>query len=399
MAPYLQEPLYNETYYEKESIKGDDSVQKPQAVKYVPGMTAVQSYANAYEYEDLKPSFPDIHWGPLTEVPYHDKALDGSPDFRNLLDAASDVFDYNPKIGTEIHGIRLTSLTDAQKNDLARLIATRGVVFFRNQDDFDIEAQRKLGSYFGKLHKHATTSVPRREGLEDVHVVFANQNSKDQRAYFTPTFLWHSDVTYELQPPSYTSLKLLSGPPRGGGGDTLWSSQYAAYDALSKPMQTYLESLTALHSAEMQAEGSRALGRPVRRDPVITEHPLVRTHPVTGWKSLFFNPGFVTKIVGVPKTESDAIIRYLNEIISTTQELHVRFQWNKNDVAFWDNRISNHSASYGFAPHQRHAVRVACHGERPTFDPAGTSQEEQLNQQFGLPLVNKDGSGQSNYND
>lgn len=195
MAPYLQEPLYNGTYYEKESIKGDDSVQKPQAVKYVPGMTAVQSYANAYEYEDLKPSFPDIHWGPLTEVPYHDKALDGSPDFRNLLDAASDVFDYNPKIGTEIHGIRLTSLTDAQKNDLARLIATRGVVFFRNQDDFDIEAQRKLGSYFGKLHKHATTSVPRREGLEDVHVVFANQNSKDQRAYFTPTFLWHSDVS------------------------------------------------------------------------------------------------------------------------------------------------------------------------------------------------------------
>ena len=146
-------------------------------------------------------------------------------------------------------------------------------------------------------------------------------------------------MTYEVQPPSYTTLKVLTGPPRGGGGDTLWASQYAAYDALSTPMQKYLEGLTALHSAEIQAQGSRAAGRPVRRDPIITEHPLIRTHPVTGWKSLFFNPGFVTQIVGIPKTESNAIISYLNEVIATTQEIHVRFQWGKDDVAVWDNRI------------------------------------------------------------
>ena len=104
-------------------------------------------------------------------------------------------------------------------------------------------------------------------------------------------------------------------------------------------MQQYLEKLSALHSAEIQAVGSSGLGRTVRREPIITEHPLIRTHPVTGWKSLFYNPGFVTKIVGIPKTESDAICRYLNEIIATTNEIHVRFQWRKNDVAFWDNRI------------------------------------------------------------
>ena len=104
-------------------------------------------------------------------------------------------------------------------------------------------------------------------------------------------------------------------------------------------MQRYLEGLTALHSAEIQAVGSKAAGRTVRRDPVITEHPLIRTHPVTGWKSVFFNPGFVTQIVGIPIAESNAIIKYLNEVISTTQELHVRFQWRKNDVAFWDNRV------------------------------------------------------------
>ena len=146
-------------------------------------------------------------------------------------------------------------------------------------------------------------------------------------------------MTYEVQPPSYTSLKVLTGPPRGGGGDTLWASQYGAYDVLSPYMQKYLESLTALHSSELQAEGSRAAGRPIRRDPITTEHPLIRTHPVTGWKSLFFNPGFITKIKGVPKLEGDAIMAYLNEVVSTTPELHVRFQWHKNDVAFWDNRI------------------------------------------------------------
>ena len=108
---------------------------------------------------------------------------------------------------------------------------------------------------------------------------------------------------------------------------------------LSPGMQKYLEGLEALHSAQNQADGSIAAGRTVRREPVTTKHPLIRTHSVTGWKSVFFNPGFVTDIVGVPKAESNAIINYLNELIATTPEIHARFQWQKNDVAFWDNRI------------------------------------------------------------
>ncbi|MCJ1250600.1 hypothetical protein MMC30_007828 [Trapelia coarctata] len=402
MAPALIETAYEPVRACTKKL-GTGPSTKADEVTYEPGRTPVEGHEK-YEHQDLLPRFPDLHWDDLTEVPYCDKGLYGHPQFKNLLDAATDVFDYNPKIGTEIHGIDLAKLTDPQKDDLARLISTRGVVFFRNQTGFDIDAQRKLGQYFGMLHKHSTTAVPSREGLEDVHVVYTDEKSKDQRAFFTPTFLWHSDasfslVTYEIQPPSYTSLKVLTGPPRGGGGDTLWSSQYAAYDAMSSQMQTYLEDLTALHSSELQAEGSRGLGRPVRREAIITEHPIIRTHPVTGWKSLFFNPGFVKAIVGIPKTESDAIIRYLNEVITTTQEFHARFQWQKDDVAFWDNRICNHSASYGFAPHRRHAVRVACHAERPVFDPNGRSQEDEFNARCGLPKTNKDGSGQSNYND
>lgn len=164
-------------------------------------------------------------------------------------------------------------------------------------------------------------------------------------------------------------------------------------------MQKYLESLTALHSAEMQAEDSRKAGRPPRREPITTEHPLIRVNPVTGWKSVFFNPGFVTKIIGIPKAESDAIIAYLSQLIATTQEAHVRFQWGKNDVALWDNRSTNHTASYGFAPHRRHGVRVASRAEKPFFTTAGRSQEEEFNQKWGLPQISKNGAGVSNYND
>ena len=179
----------------------------------------------------------------------------------------------------------------------------------------------------------------------------------------------------------------------------MWCSQYAIYDVLSTPMQKYLESLTALHSSEEQAAGSRAAGRPVRREPVTTEHPLIRVNPVTGWKSVFFNPGFVTKIVGVPKAENDAIMRYLNELITTTQEAHVRFQWGKNDVAIWDNRSTNHTATYGFFPHRRHGVRVTPMGEKPYFSSDGKSQEEEYNTKWGLPQTNKNGAMRSNYND
>lgn len=196
MAPSLVQPI--DKVLRAKDPNGQVSWGKPlsksQQLKYEPGRTDVEAH-HVYEHDDLRPSFPNIHWEPLTEVPYHDKGLQGHPQFRNLLDAASDVFDYNPKIGSEIHGVNLAKLTDTQKDDLARLIAVRGVVFFRNQTDLDIDAQRELGKYYGTLHKHATTSVPRKPGLEDVHVVFTDGNSKDQRACFSPTFLWHSDVS------------------------------------------------------------------------------------------------------------------------------------------------------------------------------------------------------------
>ena len=198
MSPVAIEPIHIDLPIASKKLKYQSTSQsRPRKTKkvmdYEPGRTVVESH-DVYEHEDLRPSFPDIRWKALEEVPYHDKGLQGDPHFRNLLDSATDIFDYNPKIGTEIHGVNLAKLTNAQKDDLARLVSIRGVVFFRDQTDLDIDAQRELGAYFGKLHKHATTSVPQRANLEDVHVVYTDGSSKDQRAVFSPTFLWHSDV-------------------------------------------------------------------------------------------------------------------------------------------------------------------------------------------------------------
>ncbi len=197
MAPGIIEPQY-------ESTSTTSSLKQSIKNKYIPGRTTVKTHDETYEYEDLRPRFPDLSWPAYEETPYTDKGQLGHPEFKNLLADATDVFDYNPKIGTEVHGVELTTLTDPQKNDLARLIATRGVVFFRNQKNFGIDEQRELGKYFGQLHKHATTAVPRREGLEDVHVVYTGEGSPDLRALFTPTFLWHSDVS--LTPNHYPIL-------------------------------------------------------------------------------------------------------------------------------------------------------------------------------------------------
>jgi taurine dioxygenase len=161
---------------------------------HLPSHTFVEKH-HEYEYEKLKPSFLNAKWPALEEIRYEEKGLPGDPYFRDLKEIATGIVDYIPKLGTEVHGVDLASLTNSQRNDIARLVATRGVVFFRNQKNFNIEEQRKLGAYFGMLHKHATTASPKCGDLDDVLVVWADENSKDQRAMFTPTFLWHSDVS------------------------------------------------------------------------------------------------------------------------------------------------------------------------------------------------------------
>jgi sulfonate dioxygenase len=316
----------------------------------------------SYQYAQYKPSFPVISWEPLKEVHVRDRGLSADPSKRNLFSAAQKVKHITPAIGTEILGIDLRQLSDSQKDELALLVAERGVVFFRDQD-INIHEQLDLARYFGPLHKHATTPVPKEPGLEEVHVVYNDASRRPDPSAFSKIELWHTDVSYELQPPSTTSLKILTSPEYGG--DTLWSSGYALYSSLSSGFQKYLEGLTALHSAVDQADGARAAGLHVRREPIESIHPVVRVHPVTGFKSVYVNQGFTRRIIGVPKAESDAILNFLFHQIAENPDFQVRFHWEHNSIAFWDNRVVTHSAIFDFWPATRHALRTTPHGEKP----------------------------------
>jgi sulfonate dioxygenase len=315
----------------------------------------------AYVHAQYKPTFPKLSWPPLEEIQVTERALAADPEKKSLLSAATKVKHYTPAIGTEISGIDLRQLSDTQRDELALLVAERGVVFFRDQE-INIEEQLDLARYFGPLHKHATTPIPK-IGLEEVHVVYNDSSRRPDPTSFSKLELWHSDVTYEIQPPSVTSLKVITGPDYGG--DTLWASGYALYSGLSAGFQTYLEGLKAVHSAVAQAEGARAAGLPVRRQEIETIHPVVRVHPATGWKSVYVNPGFTRRIVGVPKAESDAILSFLFHQIAENVDNHARFQWEPNSIAFWDNRVVMHSATFDFWPATRHALRATPHGEKP----------------------------------
>ncbi|KAL5521618.1 hypothetical protein ACEPAF_2366 [Sanghuangporus sanghuang] len=368
MAPVATEPQHSEENGATENLKAKADVFDPSDLQekvssfnpfYSPQGDVVD---DDYEYDRYRPYFPKVDWPPLEPFEVEDRAQFADPEKRALLSAAKKVTHLTPAIGTEIEGIDLRQLSDAQKDELALLIAERGVVFFRDQP-IDIHQQLDLARHYGPLHKHATTPIPKEPGLEEVHVVYNDSSRRPDPSAFSKLELWHSDVSYEVQPPSTTSLKGITIPPYGG--DTLWSSGYALYSSLSPGFQQYLEGLSAVHSAAAQAAGSRAAGLHVRRHEVETVHPIVRVHPVTGVKAIYVNPGFTRRIVGIPKAESGAILQFLFSQISENPDFQVRFRWERDSIGIWDNRIVTHSATFDFWPHRRHALRATPHGERP----------------------------------
>lgn len=146
----------------------------------------------------------------------------------------------------------------------------------------------------------------------------------------------------------------------------------AAYARLSEPIRTFLEGLRAEHSGFPQAEGARRDGKFVRREPVATEHPVVRIHPATGEKALFVNPGFTKRIVGLKEEESEALLGLLFRHIAQGQDFQVRVKWEEGTVALWDNRVTAHTAISdwdvdGGARREgvRHGFRITTLGERP----------------------------------
>ncbi|QLG70983.1 hypothetical protein HG535_0B00200 [Zygotorulaspora mrakii] len=325
---------------------------------------------------DFLPSWdPNEKYGPLTFHEYDDPALRADPTFSNLFPKDKEneiaVRPITPKLGSEIKGIQLSHLSDAAKDELALLIAQRGVVVLREQD-FAEKGPRYVAdfvSHFGKLHIHQSSGHP--EDVAELHVTYRRPDEQEFERLFadrTSSIFWHSDVSYELQPPSYTFFTVLEGP--NGGGDTLFSDGIEAYERLSPTFQNFLSRLHVVHSGIEQAEHSKRQGGIERRKASAYIHPLIRYHPVLKRKSIFADPSFSRRIVELKKQESDLLLKFLFDLIGNTHDIQLRANWESNTVAIWDNRRVHHSAVVDWEkPVSRHAVRITPQGERPVEDP------------------------------
>ncbi|KAF2650924.1 dioxygenase-like protein [Lophiostoma macrostomum CBS 122681] len=304
---------------------------------------------NESKYAAYLPVYDETTKFPRTELfEFHDRGHNADPSKPNLLpkdDRSVKAVKLTPRVGTEITGQQLSKLSDAQKDELALLIAERGVVVFRDQDFKDIgpEKQKEFGQYFGRLHVHPVGAhIKDHIEFHSIYLGPDNLYRLGRSNTRLTTTGYHSDVSYEHQTPAITILTLLQVPETGG--DTGWTSAVAAYDRLSEPLKDFLGGLKAEHSGFPQAEKAQRDGHFVRRDPVKSFHPIVRVHPVTKQKTLFVNPGFTKRIVGLKDEESDAILQLLFKHISQSQDIQARVKWDDRTVALWDNRVTAHTA-------------------------------------------------------
>ncbi|MDB5985163.1 MAG: Taurine dioxygenase [Nevskia sp.] len=256
------------------------------------------------------------------------------------------------RVGAEIFGVDLTQSLSAQTYDeIRRALTEYQVIFFRDQK-LDHDSHKRFGRGFGELIIHP--GVPSIEGHPDIVAIHADAQSK-----YIAGENWHSDLTCNEEPPMGSILYLHTVPEVGG--DTLFSSMYAAYDALSDKMKAYLEGMTAEHDGNHVYQ---KIFKDLDKRYPCSDHPIVRTHPVSGRKALFVNASYTTHINGVSDDESDAILAYLYQHCANPN-FQVRFRWKPHSLAFWDNRCLQHLAVWDYFPQVRSGFRVTIKGEKP----------------------------------
>ncbi|MFE3989257.1 TauD/TfdA dioxygenase family protein [Nocardia tengchongensis] len=248
-------------------------------------------------------------------------------------------------IGAEITGIDLRDdFTDEQIAVLTAALHEYKVLFFREQRIGHAE-QIAFSRRFGAV----TPSHPYDDDAPTEHPEIL---AVDSRLYekrfgkkkFSYTNQWHTDISPLINPPAASLLRAEIAPERGG--DTQWTNLAAAYAGLPDSLKSLLDGLRAEHrfGGKLPAWDSDSdYAKRVAAAPLVTEHPVVRVHPVTGERVLFVNPGFTTRIVGLSPRQSDALLELLYAELADPAYT-VRFRWEKDSVAFWDNRATAHLA-------------------------------------------------------
>jgi len=265
---------------------------------------------------------------------------------------------FAPNLGAEVYGVDLSKpVPSNQFKEVHDAFLTYQVLFFKEQNEIPPDAHIAFGKQFGELHAHP--AAPTMDGFPEVFEIHATRDSKVANGEF-----WHSDVSCDETPPLGTMLQIHIAPPCGG--DTMFSNMYSAYEALSEPVKTMIDGLTATHESEHIYKGrydDRGQNDADIQCPQAI-HPVVRTHPESGRKALFVNRTFTTRINELSENESTAILQLLFEQAEHIDH-QIRFRWSINDMAFWDNRNCMHRAIWDYWPEERKGRRVTIKGDRP----------------------------------
>jgi taurine dioxygenase len=272
-------------------------------------------------------------------------------------------------IGAVVDGVDLHQPLDDASSELLRdALHEHSVLFFHGQD-LDEDEQLAFASCFGTVGQYPIQQLFGGGALTSM-IEDTADSPPDADG-------WHTDITWVAEPPAYAFLNAKVIPAQGG--DTMWASLFAAYEALSPVMQDLCCQLTVRHhsGADFHERVARNAGveiadRIAAEFPPV-EHPLVRTHPVTGRRALFVSGRFMDQVVGMHRDESDALLGYLMRHVENPN-FCVRWRWTEGDLAVWDEASTNHRALADHYPAHRAMRRCTVEGSRPYFDPHGKGQ-------------------------
>jgi putative 2-oxoglutarate oxygenase len=254
------------------------------------------------------------------------------------------------EVGAEIHGVDVKTLDDAGFAAIYRAWLDANVVVIPGQE-LAIEDFLRYSRRFGAVVPHPSKSTRHPDHPEITMLgvnKFGPDGALDMAIYRRGAEGWHTDGAYDDEPFKATQLYALAVPSRGG--DTFFASMYAAYDALPDRLKNRLEGKTGAFTYGGRRKATALLNEEDKHRPPAF-HPIIRMHPETGRKALYFDPGKILRIEGLEAAESDAVIDELTERMIVPGGEY-RHRWRKGDIVIWDNRCSYHRAAGDYPPEE-----------------------------------------------
>ena len=272
-----------------------------------------------------------------------------------------------PNIGATISGVDLNRVSNpAVYEEIRQALMEFGVVFFRDQP-LTPDAHVALAAALGSPEVHEF--FPAVKTNKEISIISVPANTENKPVGENGTDRWHADVTFR-EDPSFASI--LRGVDVPFGGDTMWVNMNAVYNNLPDKMKQLLEGLEAEHDAlgddavrnfVLKNQGPEGLAEFAKRRPPKV-HPVVISHPITGKPILYVNSVFTQRLLGLPDDLAKLLLHWLYEL-PKIPEYQVRFKWEPNSIAIWDNFVTQHYAVNDYKDY-REMQRVVVSGMKPT---------------------------------